>query len=496
MANDNIDIVKCSSCNIVINELLTFVRHVIDYTDEESIHQLCTTTFSEEDIAKAKVLLFESVSCAKKMPLRKKQGKKRMSRDLDDIIGLMKGTDPSKFPIFCARNLDRIPPVTYDHVDATRFIKEILAVKNRLTVLEEKAVTVKDFDLLKQEVSHMKNASFVEDFQYKVNSRRGACLQSSFDTNSGPFGLNYVPEYVAINSAQTADAEVNVQHSVKLKVDKEIVLDDSISLGCTQKEATNVSQSQPQHLETSTVVSNRESTISCDDTSASGTESACAQVIEMQQNATECGDSAGVSETVNMMTQGEESTDVANTSREKCVRVSLVNRSPTIENRSEASKLSARSIHKGETRSEMRNHSAVSVSAISEQTVGVGEWQVVRSKSSKHYKLVGQKGCAPNVPNGKFKAAEVKIPLLISNVSKEASEEDIIKYIKDKTNESVTLKKINMLKNKNYYSYKLFVSKNNLDTFLSDEFWPKGVTFRRFVHFMYKTKAKTVNSNS
>lgn len=58
------------------------------------------------------------------------------------------------------------------------------------------------------------------------------------------------------------------------------------------------------------------------------------------------------------------------------------------------------------------------------------EWQIVRKKSAKHYKLIGQRGCAPTELNCKFKAADTKVPLLISNVSKDVTEKDIISYIK------------------------------------------------------------------
>lgn len=126
---------------------------------------------------------------------------------------------------------------------------------------------------------------------------------------------------------------------------------------------------------------------------------------------------------------------------------------------------------------------------------GNSEWQIVRGKRSKPYKLLGQKGCASTVNNDKFKAADVKIPLFISNTSTETSENDIISYIKVKTNEIVSLKRINMKTMKQYNAYKLFVPRNKLDLFLNDEFWPSGITFRRFVQFLYKTKPGPVKVN-
>lgn len=111
---------------------------------------------------------------------------------------------------------------------------------------------------------------------------------------------------------------------------------------------------------------------------------------------------------------------------------------------------------------------------------------------------MGQKGRASTAPDVKFKAAVIKVPVFISNVCKETSEQDIMSYIKDKTKEEVSLKKIKMKSDRKYNAYKLFVSKDKLDLFLNDEFWPDGITFRRFVHFMYGTKqvGRTVKASN
>lgn len=53
--------------------------------------------------------------------------------------------------------------------------------------------------------------------------------------------------------------------------------------------------------------------------------------------------------------------------------------------------------------------------------------------------------------------------------------------------DSVNLKMINMKKVRQYNAYKLFVCKSKLHLFLNDELWPSGITFRRFVRFMYNT---------
>ncbi|XP_060810044.1 uncharacterized protein LOC132904139 [Amyelois transitella] len=478
----NVNIVKCANCNIVINELLTFVRHVMDYTDEESIHQLCTTTFSEEDITKAKCLLFESVPNSKKMPLRRKQGKKRMSRDLDDIIGLMKSVDPSKIPIFCARNLDLIPPVTYDHVDATRFIKELLAVKNRLNILEEKAVSADDFNLLKQELSNIKHSSLADDNYFKVNNKRGACLQSSFYTDSGPIGFNYVPEYYSIITQKSAVVEGNERPSSSLK-NNQTVLNISVSPNCIQETETQKSAV------------------------AGGNERPSTSVIDNITVFNNTISSDCIQETVtDVVTHVEADTEVSNVAKRTgspgdssaggtAARAQLKEAKGSALADADACASSYSGDTTGYVRSSPPKITVQSRFVKCKQVKVSSEWDVALNKSAKRYKLIGQKGRAPVAPNGNFKAADTKIPLLISNVSKETSEDDIVKYIDIKTNENVSLKKLNMRKTKRYDAYKLYVSKQKLDIFLNDEFWPNGITFRRFVHIMYKTKAKLVNNS-
>lgn len=114
------NIVKCTTCNIVINELLSFIQNKVDVMDEVALVQICESSFSIEEIKEAKNLLFTSIITSERNIQRKRDGK--ASRDLNDIISLVKGTDPELVPIFVAKNLQKLPPVTFDHVDVTRLL--------------------------------------------------------------------------------------------------------------------------------------------------------------------------------------------------------------------------------------------------------------------------------------------------------------------------------------------------------------------------------------
>jgi hypothetical protein len=98
-------------------------------------------------------------------------------------------------------------------------------------------------------------------------------------------------------------------------------------------------------------------------------------------------------------------------------------------------------------------------------------------------RFLGKTGKAIVDTNSNFKAADIKIPIYINNVSKETTVCDIQKYINSKTNLDVYLEKMNMRVTKEYNSFKILAPKCKVDMFLSDDFWPDGVMYRRFVDF-------------
>ncbi|XP_072934813.1 uncharacterized protein [Epargyreus clarus] len=115
---------------LIANEVLAFIQHAIDTMDEVSIIQICKTNFTRRT--------------------------NREKKDFRNIINLLKVTDPDDLPAFVAKNIHKLPLVTFDHVDVTRLLKDITALKTSLA----------DVVLKSPEVNN-------------INTRRGACKTSS-----------------------------------------------------------------------------------------------------------------------------------------------------------------------------------------------------------------------------------------------------------------------------------------------------------------------------
>lgn len=187
-------VLKCNNCNIVINEVLSFVQNKVDVMDEESLVRICSTAFSELEIEQAKNLLFDSMSKQKKT--RKRAGK--TARNIDDIICLIKEIDPNELPVFVARDLQKLPPVTFDHVDVTRLLKDIIVIQKDLREIQDKYAsdvkyaTVNELEELKAELQELRKSAMSTNNAPYVNNKRGAfCMQDSFEYDSGPMGLSH-----------------------------------------------------------------------------------------------------------------------------------------------------------------------------------------------------------------------------------------------------------------------------------------------------------------
>ncbi|KAJ8729814.1 hypothetical protein PYW07_016852 [Mythimna separata] len=197
-------VVKCASCNVVIDELLSYIQNKISVIDEDTLVRLCTSTFSNEDIEKSKTLLYESVPVEKAKIKRKNKGKEL--RDLLDIIKVFKSVEPDQFPIFVARDLEKLPPILFDHLDCTKLLKDLLRIQNEVKEIKEEYVTQTQLKDLKSEILKLQNDSLIPASVCKLNRKRGGWL-----LESGPIGLSHVNNSPVVDDCNISFGESSLQ---------------------------------------------------------------------------------------------------------------------------------------------------------------------------------------------------------------------------------------------------------------------------------------------
>lgn len=179
------NVVKCNNCNIIIDEMLAYIQNKISVIDEDTLVRICTTSFTSEQIVISKELLFSSVCADNAKIKRKNKGKEK--RDLVDIVNVFKSMEPDLFPIFVARDLERLPPILFDHLDCTKLLKDLLQLQNELKDIKSTYVTQNQLSEFRAEILSSRNDSLLPESVCKVNKNRGG-----WTMDSGPIGLSYM----------------------------------------------------------------------------------------------------------------------------------------------------------------------------------------------------------------------------------------------------------------------------------------------------------------
>lgn len=471
--------VKCNSCNIVIDEVLAFISNKIDVMDEEAIIRICESAFSESDIVNGKNLLFESIPASKKKT-RKRKGK--TLRDIEDIICLLKETDPEVIPIFVARELQKLPPVLFDHLDATRILKDLVRLRQDVDRITHEYATLKDVESLKSDLTRK---PFTCNDPSLDSKQPGTGLFNSFEYNSGPNNNNNLPR----NSNQSAE-----------KYHKEV----GISLRATSRAVDNIFKSDASAVSDAVA---RERLPKRAERVPKPTSHGPPPPLPSLSHAlsrslaltrTFVDESPSVpSVAPEQLPSGVERNPKSPSCRSTSPLPSLslpLPRTSVAESPSDTSVAEQAPTDKRLILSDTKSFSNVTKEGEWKKPVFSDEWKEVQRKRLRN-RFSGNKGIAENLTENNFKAADIKIPIYVYNVSKDTTETDISKYIFNKVNLNVELIKWKMKIDKNYNAFKIFVPQEKISVFLCDEFWPQGVSFRRFINIRQRKEPSTMEKN-
>ncbi|CAG4975729.1 unnamed protein product [Colias eurytheme] len=405
------NIVKCNQCNIVISEVLSFIQNKIDIMDNQSLIQICKSGFSEEDVACAKKLLYQAIPNSKRIINRKNKGKSE--RELADIIDLFKQTDPELIPVFVARDLQKLPPLTFDHVDVTNLLKNIIILQSEVKCIKDSYATISHVEELfnrKSESQHL-GLSSIERSETNINRQRGAfVLDESTYVNLSD--SEYSESYNDLQNTEITNAEVT-QNSRSMTDAPTVAKQGSPShssshaLTCAANSGTPLSRSR---------------------------DMACAQRVE----------ATAVSTSRNVVNEAR----VLHPAKHNAI--SVLQKGNLGLNTCEEAKSWA-------------------------NTAKDGEWKKVERR--KNYKsvnrFIGNQGKGAVIPDNKFKAADIKIPFYIYNVDMAATSKDIADYVLSRTQVMISPEKISMKKSKGYEAYKFLIPRVKLPVFMNENIWPE-----------------------
>ena len=140
--------------NLVIDEVLCYVQNKMKIIDVDVIVQLCETAWKPDVIEKAKERLFDLCFEENDKTERKTRiGQHKSERNICDIYSLLEEKCENA-PIFVARNLNILPPVTIKSLDVSLLLHnnkvlqaEVNAMKRAMELQKQTSEDI--FDMVK-----------------------------------------------------------------------------------------------------------------------------------------------------------------------------------------------------------------------------------------------------------------------------------------------------------------------------------------------------------
>ncbi|KOB74179.1 Mutant cadherin, partial [Operophtera brumata] len=532
-------ILKCNVCNIIIDEMLSYIQNKISVSDEETLVRICTSSFTSEEIKRSKTLLFDSIPTSQRKIDRKNKGKEE--RNLEDIINVLKTVDPDTVPLFVAHQLEKLPPMLFEHLDCSKILKELMRLRAEIEDVKNTYVTNSQLEELRSDMHHLNYASLPPS-NVNVNMKRGAwtldrsnCM-GNICLDSGPMGLSqcsdstlndrdevlqqpsndlqrrgvYLAPYEQ-NLAMTRSDKAGRQsvsamtHSIKpvfgqLSVDavcsKQQLACDALQdaepqvPGCYVPTPLEDAQCSDEKLGCESLLDPAleycvpdvpqitDNKVACDATESLALQYRALGALRSSDNKVSCN--ATQTPTVGYRAPHAPSVSGNKAGSDATQSSTLGCRTPQGPPSSSNNVTNKANLRPTLARGYRAPHGSTSCAAPSKED---GEWKLVSKRKPKpKYRYLGQMGKA-QVSESTFKAATLKTPVFISNVHKDTLESDVIDYIYVKTQERVSLDKIYIKKQVDHKAYKFFVTETKLPLFLDEKIWPQGIIFRRFVHF-------------
>ncbi|KAI5651517.1 hypothetical protein NE865_00761 [Phthorimaea operculella] len=113
-----------------------------------------------------------------RLTMRNKEGSGK--KNIRDIFRVFQNEDPDDVPTYVARDLNKLPPVTFDHVDVTTLLKDIVLLKSDVKELKGKWETAEQVCAeLRRELTALRgqNAASATPPAACVNMQRGVAVQ-------------------------------------------------------------------------------------------------------------------------------------------------------------------------------------------------------------------------------------------------------------------------------------------------------------------------------
>ena len=98
--------------------------------------KICLDSFKDHEIEAAKRLIFDICGECGSHRLKGRKGPNKSQSNLQDVLTLLHEIDPEDIPCFVAKDLTKLPPVNFDHIDVSSLLSQMNRMKYDIDTLK------------------------------------------------------------------------------------------------------------------------------------------------------------------------------------------------------------------------------------------------------------------------------------------------------------------------------------------------------------------------
>ena len=166
--------------NYIHNEVLCYLSNKIDILSHDLIVKIVSEFYSDEEIEKAKTVLYDSCTVDGRLKFRK--GQKKRQANVTDMLSVIHEIEPSVLPRFFALDLSRLPPLDMQSVDVTGMMQEIKQIKTDAVTTTTVTKLTDDVEALRVQMSELMNVVTKQLQQSESNAQVQSSLPNSYAT--------------------------------------------------------------------------------------------------------------------------------------------------------------------------------------------------------------------------------------------------------------------------------------------------------------------------
>ena len=131
---------------LVCNELLCYCFNMINNMAQTILQKICAEYYTETAIDKAKELILESNEneAQRTKLLKKRRGTDKKSTTMKDILDTIRANDPDVFPVYVAKSLGNMPPLTKNCVNMASMMVDLAQLRTDVDTFQGMANSIAD----------------------------------------------------------------------------------------------------------------------------------------------------------------------------------------------------------------------------------------------------------------------------------------------------------------------------------------------------------------